>query len=402
MKSQNNIANEGIVAIAPKNSRRSSGVPWAVAVPVFLLGVVISCIVGMRLQAMTTSSNTADFSSLNEVYSHLVANYDGKVDKAKLIDGAKHGMVDALGDPYTAYFNADEAKGFNGDLNGTFEGIGAEIGKIDGLITVMAVLNDSPAKNTGLKAKDSIIAINDEQTAGMTVGQAVQKIRGNKGTTVKLTIARDGASSDISITRDTVSTPSVTSEILKNGTVGYLRVSRFGDDTASKARTEALKLKQAGVKSILLDLRGNGGGYVTAAQDLAGLWLNNQVVVTERVNGEVKHTYQTGTDAPLSGMKTVILVDGGSASASEIVSLALSEYGVATLVGEKTYGKGTMQVVDTLSNGDELKVTVARWYSPKGTNIDKKGIMPQKSVAISQDDVANGRDPQKDAALESL
>lgn len=368
--------------------------------------IVMSFVAGSRAYKLPlfagNAGSTQDFSSLSDLYDTLSSKYDGTVDKAKLLDGAKHGMVDALGDPHTMYLNAEEASSFDGDLNGHFEGIGAELGKVDGMLTIMGVINDSPAQKGGVKNGDAILRVNDEETAGLTVGQAVKKIRGTKGTSVKLTLVREGESREVTLVRDTISTPSVTSELLENGQIGYLRVSRFGEDTPAAARAEATKLKNQGAQNIILDLRGNGGGYVSAAQEIAGLWLRDTVVATERRGGIVQQSFKTGRDAPLAGLKTIVLVDGGSASASEIVAAALMEHGAAKSLGTKTYGKGTMQVPEILRDGGTLKVTVARWFTDKGVNVDKEGITPDIVVDYVEPDPSNIVDNQKNAAVQEL
>lgn len=371
-----------------------------VAIAFFALGTRSYLLPG--LFSKSSAPAQLDFSSLNEVYSVLRAKFDGNIDTAKLIDGAKHGMVDALGDPYTTYFNAEEAKAFNSDLNGTFEGIGAELGKTSGQLAVMSVIADSPAEKAGLEKNDIILKINGEDTSSMTVGAAVTKIRGDKGTTVKLTILRGDTTKEYTITRDTITSPSVNSEIL-DGNVGYMRISRFGDDTASLAKQAAEKFKAAGVTSVILDLRGNGGGLLTAAQSVSSLWLKEgTTIVSQKTGGVTTDTLKAQGDAVLEGTKTVILVDGDSASASEIVAGALKDNKAATLVGEKTFGKGSVQTIESLTNGGALKVTIARWYTPNGVNINKEGIAPDKEVKQSDEDTKNGVDTQKNAALQLL
>jgi carboxyl-terminal processing protease len=349
----------------------------------------------------STSPSQLDFSSLNDVYSVLRSKYDGTIDTAKLIDGAKHGMVDALGDPYTVYFNAEEAKAFNSDLNGTFEGIGAELGKNGSQLSILGVLADSPAEKAGLQKNDIILKVNGEDTSTMTVGSAVTKIRGEKGTSIKLTILRGETTKEYSITRDTITSPSVTSEILE-GNVGYMRIARFGDDTSGLARKAAENFKAQGVSKVILDLRGNGGGLLTAAQSVSSLWLKDKVIVSERSGGVVTDTLRSQGEAILEGIKTVVLVDGNSASASEIVAGALKDNKAATLVGEKTFGKGSVQVIDDITSGGSLKVTIARWYTPNGVNINKEGIQPDKEVKISDEDVKAAKDTQKITALSLL
>jgi len=383
-----------------------------VSVPVLIITIVIaslaSFVVGTRSDELWArlsghQNETLDLSSLQQVYDVLKNKYDGEIDVDKLIDGAKHGLVDAAGDPYTTYFSAKEAEAFQGDLEGKFEGIGAELAKRDGKLVVASTLDDSPAKSAGLLASDVIVRVNDEDATGWSIDEAVSKIRGEKGTTVKLGILRGGDQlKEISITRDTINNPSVKSEVTADN-IGIMRISRFGQtDTVSLSRQAALDFKSRGVKGVVVDLRGNGGGYLDAAVDIASIWLNDKVVVTERTGGKVVDTQRSDNDPILNGIPTIVLVDGGSASASEILAGALKDNNAATLVGEKTFGKGSVQVVENLLDGAGLKVTIAKWYTPSGRNINKEGIAPDTEVKVTAEEIQAGRDAQKDKALEKL
>lgn len=348
------------------------------------------------------SSGQLDLSSLQSLYRTLDEKYDGDLDTAKLIDGAKHGLVEAAGDPYTVYFNADEAKSFLSDLEGTFEGIGAELGRRDDKLMIISTLDDSPALKAGLRAQDVIGAVNDETSVDWSIEKAVSEIRGEKGTTVKLTIIRNGVPQDVSVTRGTINNPSIKSEVTADG-IGIIRISRFGEsDTVRLARAAAQDFKDRGVRAVIVDVRGNGGGYLATAQDIAGLWLKNKVVVTERRAGQVTDTLRSGTSAPLEGIPTIVLVNGGSASASEILAGALSDNGAARLVGETTFGKGSVQAIESLDGGGQLKVTVAKWYTPNGKNISKEGIAPDVEVKMTESDYSSGSDPQTAKAIELL
>ncbi len=380
-------------------------------IAVLLIAVTIAFVAGTRsdtiwatLTGKKTVSGQLDLSSAQSLYKELAASYDGKLDTQKLIDGAKHGMVDAIGDPYTVYFTADEAKQFLSDLDGTFEGIGAELGKKDGALTVISTIDNSPAKKGGVQSGDIIARVNDEDTTGWSVEQAVKKIRGQKDTTVKLTLIRKSQDKpvELSIVRDKITDPSVKTEITADN-IGIMRITRFGQtDTTELARAAALEFKDKKVRGIIVDLRGNGGGYLQSAQDIASLWMKDKVVVSERTGGKVTDTLRTRGDAPLQGIPTVILVNGGSASASEILAGALHDNGAAKLVGEKTFGKGVVQDVRQLDDGGSLKVTIASWYTPNGKNISKEGITPETLVTMSDEDYTANRDPQKDKALEIL
>jgi carboxyl-terminal processing protease len=348
-----------------------------------------------------TYAGTLDLSSLQETYQQLKANYDGKIDDQTLIDGANKGLVSSLGDQYTVYFNKADSQTFDNDLTGNIGGgIGAEISLRNNVPTVVRVLDNNPAKAAGVQAGDVVTKINDESTSGWTVDQTVTKIRGDVGTTIKLEVTRNGETKDFTITRAQVSNPSVVTDI--QGSLGIMTVSRFDQDTASEARVAAQTFKNKGVTKIILDLRDNGGGYITAAQALAGLWLDNKVVVTEKANGVVKDQLKSDSNALLAGIPTVVLVNGNTASASEIVSGALHDYKAATLVGEKTFGKGVFQDLINLSGGAELKVTTGKWYTPNGANINQQGITPDKIVDLTDADSNAGKDPQLDAAKQVL
>ena len=352
-------------------------------------------------KTITVNSNQLDYSSVNQVYDILKHDFDGNLDQQKLIDGLKTGLVNATGDPYTEYFNPTDAKAFNQELSGSITGIGAELGtNSQNQIVVVSPLSGYPAEKAGLKPQDVIAAINGQTTQGMSIDTAVSKIRGNPGTQVSLTVIRGaGNPFNVTITRQQITIPSVTHE--EDGDIGYLKISQFTNDTVGLAQKAAQEFKAKNVRGVVLDLRGDPGGYLSAAVGVSSLWLNDgQTVVQEkRGNTVVSTEYATGGNI-LNGLPTVVLIDGGSASASEITAGALHDNGDATLVGVKSFGKGSVQEVDNLPDGSELKVTIARWYTPKGKNIDKQGITPDVVVQNSDQAVAAGQDPQKDKALQ--
>lgn len=345
---------------------------------------------------------TPDYTSVTEVYRALKNNFDGKLEIDPLTDGMKTGLVKAAGDPYTEYMNKQQSQDFNDELSGSFTGIGAELTQdADGNIVIISPISGFPADKAGIKPKDIIVKIDDTSTSGMTVSEAVSKIRGPKGTTVKLKVVRDNKELDFSIERDTISIPSVEYKV-ENG-IGYIKISRFSDDTTSLAQKAANDFKQQNVKGIVLDLRSDPGGLLNAAVDVSSLWLpQGTTVLTERRGGEVISTLKAEGNPVLKGIPTVVLINQGSASASEIVAGALKDNGAAKLIGEQSYGKGSVQQLIDLKSGGILKVTVARWYTPAGKNIDKEGIAPDTKVTISEDDVKNGQDPQKAAAFQAL
>ena len=368
---------------------------------------IVSFVAGARSDALfanvasvfgvRTSNKTIDLSSVQKTYQELIANYDGKLDTQKLIYGANRGLVEAAGDPHTAYMDPDETKEFDKSLSGQIGGgIGAEIGLRNNKPTIIKPLENSPAQKAGIKAGEAIVKVNDEASSDWSVEKVVSKIRGEVGTSVKLTLLSDGQTREVSVVRQNIVSPAVESEI--DGEIGILKVNRFGDDTVSLSRKYASEFVEKGVKKVILDLRNNPGGTVGAAQGLLGIWLDNQIAMTERRGSEIVKTLRTTGTPILGNMKTVVLINGNSASASEITAGVLREYGKATLVGQKSYGKGSVQIVLGLPGGSQMKVTEARWYTPKGKNIDKTGIEPDVKVDLSSDDVNNNVDPQMDKA----
>lgn len=354
-----------------------------------------------------TQSNSSlpshlDYSSVDTIYNSLKSKFDGQLKEEDLLDGLKSGLVKAAGDPYTEYMSPKLAKEFQGSLSGTFQGIGAELGKdSDNNIIVISPIAGFPAEKAGLMSKDMIAEINSESTYDLTLSQAVEKIRGEKGTDVTLKIIRKGEVKDLTITRDDINIPSVKSEV-KEG-IGIMTISRFGDDTVELARKAADEFVSQNVNSVILDLRGNTGGYLSGAVDISSLWLDKgSTILTERRGEVITDTFKSKVEPVLGGRPTIVLINEGSASASEIVAGALKDNGKAKLIGQKSYGKGSVQEPIDLRDGGILKVTIARWYTPKGKNIDKEGIEPDTKVEIESGDLTEGRDPQLDTAIKDL
>ena len=344
-----------------------------------------------------------DLQGVQNTYNVLKDNFDGELDTAKLIEGAMRGLVDAAGDPYTTYLSDDEAEKFMEDLEDQFSGIGAELDKRDSRIIIRSTLDDSPARKSGLQASDVIVKVNDQDSTDWTIDEAVSEIRGEKGTSVKLTVLRgDSEIKEFSIVRDIINNPSVKTEYTKDN-IGIMRISRFGEtNTHALARKAAQEFKDKKVKGVIVDLRGNGGGYLEAAEAIAGIWLNDKVVVTERRGNQVIDTLKSEQNALLEGVPTVVLIDGGSASASEIVAGALRDHNAAKLVGVKSFGKGSVQKFENVPDFGQIKVTFASWFTPNGRNINKEGIDPDVEVKLSQADLDADRDLQKDKAIELL
>lgn len=344
--------------------------------------------------------NSLDYASVNQVYQLLKQKYDGKLTATQLLDGMKEGLAQSTGDPYTEYFTAQDAKQFSDELNNSFSGIGAQLGAdSNGNVEIIAPIAGTPAAAAGLKPKDVITTINGTSAAGISPDAAVNKIRGPVGSKVTLGILRGGTQQlTFTITRATITVPSVSTKVLP-GNIGYMQISTFADDTSDLANQAAEKFASEHVKGVILDLRDNPGGLVDAAVNVSSLWLpQGSTIMQEKRGSQVVQAYNaTGNDL-LHGLPTVVLVNDGSASASEITAGALHDNGVARIIGIKTYGKGVVQEIDSLPGGAELKVTVASWYRPNGQNINHKGITPDQIVTLSDQDAKAGNDTQLTAA----
>jgi carboxyl-terminal processing protease len=404
---QNNSGPEITVKKSWTKQVLRSGVNVVILVAVFWVGISIGN--GTISFTTPTKSNkslpsTLDTSEAHNVYNLLRKNFDGDLDAQKLQDGMKSGLVKAAGDPYTEYFNAKDAKEFNEQLSGSFSGIGAQLGKDDkDNIIVIAPIANYPAEKAGLRAKDVVTEVDGKSTAGLSIDETVGKIRGKKGTQVTLKVVRDSKEQkELTITREDIKIPSVEYKILPEN-IGYIQISQFWDDTYGLTSKAAKEFKKAGVKGVIVDLRSNPGGSLDAAVDISNIWLpNGKTILQEKRDGRVVQTYTSSGTPVLLDVPTIVLVNEGSASASEIVAGALRDNKAATLVGVKSYGKGSVQQIIPLGNGGELKVTVARWFRPNGQNIDKKGINPDTEIKMTDEDYAGGKDPQKDAAINQL
>ncbi|HEX7259810.1 MAG TPA: S41 family peptidase [Candidatus Saccharimonadia bacterium] len=344
-----------------------------------------------------------DFESLNDTYDLLERKFDGKLDQTKVIDGARAGVVGSAGDPYTVYQDAKEAKDLRDQLSGTLSGIGAEIGIKNNKLTVISPIAGAPAEKAGLRVGDYIAGIDKKDSSAYTLDEAVAKIRGKGGTKVTLTVVRGSSQPiEITITRAVINVPSVTWS-MKEGSIGYIKISTFGDDTTEKMKIAAGELKSQGAKSIILDVRNDPGGYLHVAVDVVSQFVpEGKVVVDERHNGRSQQKLTSEGGGLLEGLPVVVLINGGSASASEIVAGALRDNIKAKLVGEKSFGKGSVQDIVKLEGGAQLKITVAHWFTPSGKGIDRVGIKPDIEVKQTLEDFSAGRDPQLNRALQEL
>ena len=347
-----------------------------------------------------TVKSNVDWSALDEVYNKLSSSYNGEIDKQDIIEGAKKGLVEALGDKYTVYMDAEESSDFYDDLHGNVgSGIGVEMGLRDGYVRVLRTLPDNPARKAGILAGDILYKVDGEEVYSLSVDEIAKKVRGETGSEVTVTVVRNGKEYEYTMKRETIN--NVSAYVEYDGKTAIVVLTRFDNDTGLKVQEFAKEFEDKGINKVILDLRGNGGGYVSAAQDLLSLWINgNKILVQKSAHFGNTTTSTSSGKAILEDMKTIVLVNGSSASASEIVAGALQDYGKATIVGEKTYGKGVVQNLFDLSGGTVLKVTTAEWYTPKDRSINGEGITPDVVVERSYEDINAMRDPQLDKAKE--
>lgn len=380
---------------------------------------------GIVINREQPASTNVDFGLFWDVWQRLFVSYIDRasLDTQKMVWGAIRGMVNALDDPYTVFLPPKENKDFKEDLGGQFEGIGAQLGLKDGRIIVIAPLADTPAEKTGIRAGDYILKVNDEETAGWTVPEAVTKIRGPRGTAVKLTMLHENENKpvDITVVRDMITVVSVetwtkpvsaigevsgipsTKKLTQTATVSYIRLSRFGDHTNQeweKAVSEVVTAQRNGSKGLVFDLRNNPGGYLDGAVFIASEFIKNGVVVSQVNSNGTKEDYPVSRSGKLLNIPVIVLVNKGSASAAEIVAGALRDYKRATLVGETTFGKGSVQTPEDLPGGAGLHITTGKWLLPKGDSISKTGVTPE--VLVPMEEFEATRDAQLAKAIELL
>lgn len=386
----------------------------------FILGLITSILVPTTSQnsddvLQKTSYELSDiFKNNNEVNTEIFSQvweiiHHDYLDKNKISDqelfyGALAGMIDALGDPHSFFLTPKNTSDFTQELNGSFYGIGAEIGRRDEYIVIIAPLADTPSEKAGLKAGDKILAIDGQDTFNMTVDQAVYYIRGDNNTNVTLTIlsANETVAKEVVVTRAKIDVPSVTYTL--EDKIALVEITHFNNDTADRFSNVAQKILKDNPRGIILDLRNNPGGFLDVAVEIASSWLDpNEVVVRETYSdkrNDINHLAVQKTS--LADFKTIILVNEGSASASEIVAGALQDYDLAEIVGMTTFGKGSVQQLIPLADDSSIKLTVARWLTPQGRTIDNAGIIPDYEVDLTLEDYNNDLDPQMDKAKELI
>lgn len=323
----------------------------------------------------------AEFDKLEETYELLQKNYLHEVDSAELIDGAIQGMVESLGDPYSEYMDPEAADHFHSSLESSFEGIGAEVTMQDGRVTIVAPIDGSPAEKAGLRPNDQVLRVDGESLEGLTLNESVAKIRGPKGTEVELEILRSGSSTPlkITVTRDEIPLETVSSDMLDHN-IGKIRLSNFAEKTAEDFAESLKQLEGQNMQGLIIDLRGNPGGYLAAVEEISNLLVpeGRPILWIEDRDGNKK-----ATKSSLDGKKPypiVVLIDRGSASASEILAAALKEAGGYTLIGEPSFGKGTVQTTRDFEDNSNLKYTIAKWLTPDQNWIHEKGVQPDIKV----------------------
>lgn len=346
---------------------------------------------------------TIDFSLFWKVWNLLGDRYveSDTLDAKELFYGAIDGMLAATGDPYTTFFDPKENKEFKEELAQSFEGIGAEMQIKDGILTVVAPLDGSPAEKAGIRAGDKVLKINGESTENLALQEAVDRIRGERGSEVVLSVFHPDEDElrEISVRRDVIVVKSVIVEMRED--IAVVRITRFGEDTTDEFSRAADDIRRQGARGILLDVRNNPGGFLDAAVDLGGYFLPSGSVVVIEENAEKKRKeLRTRGNNMFGSLPVIVLMNEGSASASEILAAALRESrSDVTLVGEKSYGKGSVQELIPTSSTTSVKITIARWLTPRGNQINKVGISPDEEVKLTREDIEADRDPQFDRAF---
>ena len=347
-----------------------------------------------------------DLSSFWQAWNLLHDNFFGKSElkTQDLIYGAIEGMVKSADDPYTVFFPPAESKAFTEQIQGSFGGVGVEIGMRNNVLTVIAPIKDSPAYIAGIQSGDSITKIDDKPTDGMDINEAVTLIRGKKGTSVMLSLYRESNNNlfDVKVIRDTIKIPATEWKML-DGNIAYLQVSVFSQNVDQEFQKAAVEISKSSATKIILDLRNNPGGLLDSSVNLAGYFLEEgKTVMIERESGGQETIFKTRHSALLKNYPLVVIINKGSASASEILAGALRDNRNVTIVGETSFGKGSVQDIFDMPQGATVKITIAKWFTPNGNSIDEDGIKPNVEITRSDDDINNGTDSQLDKAMEII
>ena len=363
--------------------------------------IVIEGISGLE----ETKPEDVNFSIFWEAWKKLKDKYIEKnLNNQDLVYGAISGLVDSLKDPNTNFFPPSEAKKFQEDIQGSFGGVGIEIDIRKGQLLIVAPLKNTPAERAGLRAGDKILKVDGTSTAGFNLDEAVKLIRGEVGTKVTLTIMRDSWSEpkDIAITRETIQVPILDWKMLDKD-IAYIQLYNFYQNASFNFYQAAVSIYSQNPKAIILDLRNNPGGYLETAVEITGWFLKpGEIVVSEEFRSGQKQQFKASGNGIFKDLPLVILVNEGSASASEILAGALRDIKGIKIIGQRTFGKGSVQQLEKLKDGSSIKITVAKWLTPAGLNISEEGIAPDVEIEITEEDIDEMRDPQLDKALEVL
>lgn len=349
-------------------------------------------------------SKDVDFKLFWEVWNLIKDKYiDPDINEVEMFYGAQAGIVASLGDPYSVFLTPSISEDFTEELKGNFEGIGAEIAVKNDKLTIIAPLPNSPAEEAGILAGDTVLAIDNLDTTGISLSHAVKLIRGDKGTEVTLKVMhKDETKEDVIIIRDAIHYLSVKSSI-KEDNIGYIKITHFNEDTEELFDKSVNELLNKDIDSIILDLRNNPGGFLTTAIKVASYWVEDGIIVKEQSRDREKsQNFSASGTAKLKDKKTIVLVNGGSASASEIVAGALQDHGLATIIGEQTFGKGSVQDLTELKDGSSVKLTIAKWLTPNNRSISDEGITPDIEIELTTEDYNNNIDPPLNKAIEIL
>ncbi len=380
--------------------------------------MIITLIAGGLVGAFIVSSaNKNDFPLLDsgesvpselaefiQVYNEIKENYYDEIDGKELMEAGIAGLIDYLGDPFSTYMDKEESDEFNQQVNGSYVGIGAEVTKLeDGTIQIVTLFDNGAAINAGLKVKDQIVAVEDQDVTGMELDDISDLLQGVEGTSVNVTIIRDGETKVYSLVRRKVDIPSVTSDVIERDDhkIGMIVIDIFAENTYTQFEQELLRLQTKEIDSLIIDVRGNTGGHLSVVENIASLFVPKGEIIyqleTKGIKQPIFSTHVSDFKLPV-----VVLMNRGSASASEILAAALKESYGATLVGETTFGKGTVQTTRTLSSGAQIKYTIQKWLTPNGNWINGEGIKPDIEVSLTSEDIVNGKDTQLDKAIEVL
>lgn len=369
------------------------------------LGIVFGNNGDVYSSVLKDINDVEKYETLFEVREDLITLYDGELDDKVMLEGAIKGMVNSLGDPYTVYMNSEEYAELMSSMSGSFKGIGVYIAAKDNKVVVQSTIEDSPAEKAGIKANDVIFSVDGEEVGGDT-DKAVSLITGEEIKEVKLVLLRNEEKIEIAVTRGEVKNVSVTGEMLDSN-IGYIRLSSFGENAYEDFNNKLVEFKNQGMKALVFDLRSNGGGLLNQATKIASEFIPEGKIITYTIDKYGNRDNISSIGGEAQDIPVVILTDGFTASASEVVTGALKDYGRATIVGTNTYGKGVVQIPFELESGEGgLKVTISKYYTPNGKNINKVGIAPDYEVELTEDafekEYNKSKDPQVQKALEVL